>query len=110
MTLLEPNEILEFGRVLRSGQLSVSDFVLTEIDMTDPKTDELLPLQGSLTVRCLLTGRSQEYAIGDGSAWLRLFNKDIKERVFSAPVNQDGCQAPPYSGENHEHDEEKTGA
>lgn len=86
MKLLEPNELAEFEVVLRSEHLSPKDFVLTELDTTDPKTDELLAQQGCLTVEYVPTGRSQEYAIGDGLDWLHLFRKDIKDRVFRAPA------------------------
>jgi hypothetical protein len=85
MELLEPGEIAEFGRILHNEHLPRGDFVLTEIDTTDPKTDELLPLKGCLTVRCVSTGRSQDYEIGDGTEWLHLFRKDIQDQVFAAP-------------------------
>ncbi len=88
MKLLEPNEIAEFKGVLNIEGLRFADFVLTEIDTTDPQSDELMPLQGCLTVLCVPTGRFHEYSIGDGSTWLHLFRRDVADRAFAEPIDQ----------------------
>jgi hypothetical protein len=86
MELIEPDEIAEFERILRSHHMKRADFAISEIDTTDPKTDEVLALQGALTVQHKSTGQSRQYAIGDGMSWLELFRNDIHSGAF---VGQD---------------------
>ncbi|NVE00647.1 transcriptional regulator [Massilia sp. BJB1822] len=82
MELIEADEVAEFRNILLSNSLSVADFCMVEANTTDPKSDELYPLQGNLTVLCASSGKSRQYAIGDGTAWLRLLRRDVEIGVF----------------------------
>jgi hypothetical protein len=86
MNLIEPEEIVEFERILRSQGMKRQDFAMSEVDTTDPKTDEVLALRGALTVQRKSTGQSRQYITGDGMSWLALFRNDIRSGAF---VGQD---------------------
>lgn len=86
MNLIEPDEMLEFERILRSQGMQRQDFAMSETDTTDPKTDEVLALRGALTVQRKSTGQSRQYITGDGMSWLALFRNDIRSGAF---VGQD---------------------
>jgi len=82
MQLIEPGDKAEFDAILRRHNLAQSDFSLTAIDTTDPKTDELSGLQGELTVTRRSTGQTKQYFISDSTSWLDLVRHDIAGRVF----------------------------
>lgn len=82
MQLIEPSDMAEFDAILRRHHLAQSDFSLTAIDTTDPKTDELSGLQGELTVTRKSTGQTRQYLISDSASWLDVFCHDIADRVF----------------------------
>lgn len=82
MQLIEPRDIAEFDAILRRHHLAQSDFSLTAIDTTDPKTDEVSGLQGELTVTRKSTGQTKQYLISDSTSWIDLFRHDIADRVF----------------------------
>ena len=77
MRLLELRELDEFRAVLARHQLFPQDFDLTEVDTTDPKSDELLGLQGMVTVTRIQTRRSHDYCTGDGTDWVGQFARDL---------------------------------
>lgn len=87
MQLIEPGDRAEFDAILRRHHLAQSDFSLTAIDTTDPKTDELSGLQGELTVTRLSTGQVRQYLISDSTSWLDLFRHDITDRVYIGQEN-----------------------
>jgi hypothetical protein len=82
MGLVEPDEMTEFETVLTRYHLEKGDFELSEIDTTDPKTDEILALTGMLTVTQKSTGSRKQYTIGDGSTWVAEFRRDVSEGYF----------------------------
>jgi len=84
MNLIEPDDIIEFERILHGRGLQHQDFALSETDTTDPKTDEVLALQGTVTVQHKSTGKSRQYTTGDGMHWLELFSHDLQNGVFAA--------------------------
>ncbi|WP_342114494.1 transcriptional regulator [Pseudoduganella sp. OTU4001] len=86
MKLIEPDEMAQFWRTLAERQLRRDDFQLSESETTDPQSDELLPIQGRLLVRCLPTGQVREYEIGDGSIWPEQFRRDVQRGLFAAPA------------------------
>jgi hypothetical protein len=77
MRLIEADELREFSRVLESRSCSGADFELTELDITDPKSDELLPIKGYVEVRRTSNNVVREYATGDGTSWVSVFEKDL---------------------------------
>lgn len=85
MQLIEPRDIAEFNAILRRHHLPQSDFSLTAIDTTDPKTDEVSGLQGELTVTRKSTGQTKQYLISDSTSWVDLFRHDIADQVFLGP-------------------------
>lgn len=83
MKLIEPDEIEDFEALLALRNLNRDDFELSEIDTTDPKTDEIFALMGTLTVARKSTGKEKQYPIGDGSVWVTEFERDIVEGFFN---------------------------
>jgi hypothetical protein len=77
MRLIEADELRQFSEILMSRSCSVADFELRELDMTDPKSDELSPLKGSVEIRRKSTDVAREYATGDGTSWVAAFEKDL---------------------------------
>lgn len=86
MKLIEPDEMAGFEAVLVRYHLDKDDFELKEIDTTDPKTDEIFALTGTLTVTQKSTGRQKQYPIGDGSTWVAEFQRDVVEGQFSSGI------------------------
>lgn len=84
MELIEPDEMTDFETVLARYHLDKDDFELSEIDTTDPKTDEIFALTGTLTVTQKSTGSQKQYPIGDGSrrSWVAEFQRDVVEEYF----------------------------
>lgn len=82
MQLIEPGDIAEFGAILRRHHLAQSDFSLTAIDITDPKTDEVSGLEGELTVTRTSTGQTRQYLISDNTSWLDLFRMILPSGSF----------------------------
>lgn len=82
MELIEPDEMNDFQAILRSHHIDMADFSFLEIDTTDPKTDEIYALQGLLTVTRNSSGMSKQYYIGDGTSWVKLFQRDLDEGAF----------------------------
>ena len=87
MQLIDPRDMAAFDAILRRHHLAQSDFSLTVIDTTDPKTDEVSGLQGELTVTRKSTGQTKQYLISDSTSWLDLFRHDITDRVFLGQEN-----------------------
>jgi len=83
MELIEPDEKNDFEALLALHNLNKDDFELSEIDTTDPKTDEIFALTGTLTVVRKSTGKEKQYPIGDGSVWVTEFERDIVEGFFN---------------------------
>lgn len=82
MELIEPDEKTEFDAVLARYHLDKDDFELSEVDTTDPKTDEIFALTGTLTVMQRSTARQKQYSIGDGSTWTAEFQRDVVQGYF----------------------------
>lgn len=82
MKLIEPDEKHDFHTVLAKQHLSARDFVLQEMDTTDPKTDEIFALTGFVTVTRKSTDCKKQYPIGDGSTWVSEFQRDLLKGVF----------------------------
>lgn len=83
MKLIEPDEEEDFEALLALHNLTRDDFELSEIDTTDPKTDEIFALMGTLTVARKSTGKEKQYPIGDGSVWVTEFERDMVEGFFN---------------------------
>ena len=83
MKLIEPDEEKEFEALLVQHNLTRDDFELSEIDTTDPKTDENLALTGTLTVIRKSTGKEKQYPIGDASIWVTEFERDVVGGFFN---------------------------
>lgn len=89
MELLEANDVTEFENILRRHRMPRADFSLSATDITDPKTDEVLALQGELTVRRTSTGQTKQYLLSDATSWLDLFRNDIRGGAFIAQTTLD---------------------
>lgn len=82
MKLIEQDEKDAFRAVLRRFKLSAEDFDLSETDTTDPKTDEVFALTGFVMVTRKSTNLKAQYPIGDGSRWVKEFERDVTEKLF----------------------------
>lgn len=82
MKLIEPDEKARFAALLKSRSMSEFDFELREVDITDPKSDELWPVKGYVEVRRRSTNKTRDYPIGDGTAWTIGFEHDLENRCF----------------------------
>lgn len=82
MKLIEQDELDAYRAVLARFGLPGDDFDLSETDTTDPKTDEILALTGMVVITRQSTQRQNQYAIGDGSAWVELFERDLAKNSF----------------------------
>ena len=82
MKLIEPEELQGFSMVLASHAYAAEDFGLLELDLTDPKSDELLPMKGYVEVRRRSRNIAMDYATGDGTAWVHAFEKDLRSGCF----------------------------
>jgi hypothetical protein len=82
MKLMELDELQHFSKVLESNSCSAEDFELQELDLTDPKSDELLPMKGYVEVRRKSNNYAVAYPTGDGSTWVRAFEKDLHDGDF----------------------------
>lgn len=85
MGLIEADETRRYLEVLRVRSIDPEDFELLEVDLTDPGSDELLPVKGYVDVRCKSTGCRREYPIGDATAWVLAFERDLLAGHFSRP-------------------------
>jgi hypothetical protein len=77
MRLIEADELRQYSQVLKSRSCSPADFELAELDTTDPKSDELLPLKGYVEIRRKSNDVVRAYATGDGTSWVAMFEKDF---------------------------------
>ena len=77
MRLIEQDELKRFSEILESRSCSLADFELREADVTDPLSDELLPLKGYVEIRRLSTNMAREYPTGDGTTWVSDFERDL---------------------------------
>lgn len=85
MRLIEPDEMKRYADVLHAGVWDAADFELHEVDVTDPGSDELLPMKGYVNVLRLSVNRRREYPTGDGTAWVDAFERDLLAGRFGAP-------------------------
>lgn len=83
MELIEPGEMRDFEAALARHHLDANDFELSEIDTTDPKTDEIIALTGTLSITRKSTGKQKEYPIGDCSSWVAEFQRDLVNGDFN---------------------------
>lgn len=83
MRLVEADELRQFSEILKSRSCSFEDFELLELDMTDPKSDELLPIKGCVKIRRKSNDVVREYVTGDGASWVSAFEKDLDTGHFS---------------------------
>lgn len=93
MELIDTDEHSRFLSMLERHGLPTNDFVLSEVDTTDPKSDEIYALQGWLSIRRLSNNLQREYLIGDESDWLDHFSRDVHAGAFG----------PYVSGRSHQH-------
>ncbi len=77
MKLIEPDELAQFSNLLTRRSWSLGDFELREADVTDPGSDELLPMKGYVEVRRKSNGMAMEYPTGDGTVWVAAFERDL---------------------------------
>lgn len=84
MELIEGDEMACFRRVLSDKSLDVADFELREVDVTDPKTDEIEALQGLVTVLRKSTRATRQYRLGDKTEWVGHFQRDLNDGVFGS--------------------------
>ena len=82
MRLIEADELRRFAQVLKSRACSCAEFELTELDITDPKSDELLPIKGYVEIRRKSNDAVREYATGDDTSWVSAFEKDLGTGCF----------------------------
>lgn len=82
MRLIEADELRQFSEILKSRSCSVADFELHELDLTDPKSDELSPIKGYVEIRRKSSDTVREYATGDGTSWVSAFEKDLGNGRF----------------------------
>ena len=59
---------------------------LSETDTTDPKTDEIFALDGFVVITRKSTQKQKQYPIGDGSAWVEAFARDLVSRRMKKPA------------------------
>lgn len=82
MKLVESNEMLRAADILKGWEWSLDDFELDEMDMTDPASDELAPVRGTVHIRRKSNGAEREYVTGDGSVWVDAFDRDLRRGQF----------------------------
>lgn len=82
MELIEPDEMLRYGQVLRAWSCDPADFELHEVDTTDPCSDELYPIKGYVDILRNSTAQRREYPTGDGTAWVETFERDLAAGRF----------------------------
>jgi hypothetical protein len=82
MKLIEPDELAQFSDLLTRRSWSPADFELREADVTDPGSDELLPMKGYVEVRRMSNGMAMEYPTGDGAVWVAAFARDVARGRF----------------------------
>jgi hypothetical protein len=87
MELIDTDEHSRFLSMLERHGLATNDFILSEVDTTDPKTDEIFALQGWLSIRRLSNNLQREYLIGDESDWLEHFSRDVHAGAFGPYVS-----------------------
>ena len=83
MSVIEPDEMKRFAEVLHARSCDAADFELTDVDVTDPGSDELLPIKGYVEIRRRSTDRYREYPTGDGTAWVPAFERDLLAGRFT---------------------------
>lgn len=94
MGLIEPDEMRRYLEVLAMRSMDPLDFELLEVDLTDPASDELSPMKGYVDIRCRSTGRRREYPIGDATAWVPAFERDLLAGHFSRQAAAGGPRSP----------------
>jgi len=77
MELIEPDEMKRFSKILRLRTLNPTDFELRQTDVTDPGSDELLPMKGYVEISRKSNAICREYPTGDGSVWVSAFERDL---------------------------------
>jgi len=82
MKLIGQDELDAYRAVLARFGLRGNDFDLSETDTTDPKTDEVFALEGFVVITRRSTQRQKEYPIGDGCAWVEMFERDLARNSF----------------------------
>ena len=82
MKLIEQDELDSYRAVLARFCLRQDDFDLRETDTTDPKTDEIFALEGFVAITRKSTQQQKQYRIGDGSAWVAIFERDLAKSAF----------------------------
>lgn len=92
MGLIEADDMRLYMEVLGRRAIDLRDFELREVDLTDPGSDELLPMKGYVEVHCRSTQQRREYPTGDATAWVPAFERDLLAGRFARP---DGAPAPP---------------
>lgn len=83
MSLIEPDEMKRYAETLHARSCDAADFELNEVDVTDPGSDELLPIKGYVVICRTSTGRCREYPTGDGTAWVPAFERDLLAGRFT---------------------------
>jgi hypothetical protein len=82
MRLIDADELRQFSEILKNRSCSLADFELHELDMTDPKSDELSPMRGYVEIRRKSNDAAREYTTGDGTSWVSAFEKDLGSGRF----------------------------
>jgi len=83
MKLIESDEMQQVVAILKGWKWSLDDFELSEMDVTDPVSDELAPVRGTVNIRRKANGAERQYLTGDGSVWVLAFQRDLLRGYFS---------------------------
>ena len=81
--MLSQREYEEFNRVIRSSRYSPDDFEISAIDFVD-RCSHVYPDSSRVYVTYKPTSITRSYLAGFACYWLRNFQKDIENKVFTA--------------------------
>jgi hypothetical protein len=82
MELIEPEEMRRFSEILLLRTPDPADFEMRQTDVTDPGSDELLPMKGYVEISRKSKALCREYPTGDGSVWVAAFERDLLRGWF----------------------------
>jgi len=80
--LIAKNELEDLRDEIEKFGFSANDFWFTERDTATPKTGNVYPITGMITITSKKSGKSKEYKTGNKIHWITDFSEDLKKGFY----------------------------
>lgn len=79
---MDASEFDDINTAIRENGHRIEDFQFNGKDSTQWSPNEIVKIQGSITIKCKSTQKEKSYRTGHGTSSASAFSKDLEKRFF----------------------------